>query len=106
MKVDDKIKNILNRIEELKNKKVKILISGFIEISFIIDDLESDFQADILKLEDAKNNSYVTINLNQTYDAKIDEYVIELYMDNDVVVNIRVIWQNKNHVKINMALVL
>lgn len=89
--MDDKIKNILNRIEELKNKKVKILISGFIEISFIIDDLESDFQADILKLEDAKNNSYVTINLNQTYDAKIDEYVIELYMDNDVVVNIRVI---------------
>ena len=70
---------------------MKILISGFIEISFIIDNLESDFQADILKLEDAKNNSYVTINLNQTYDAKIDEYVIELYMDNDVVVNIRVI---------------
>lgn len=91
MLVDDKIKNILNRIEELKNKKVKILISGFIEISFIIDNLESDFQADILKLEDAQNSSYVTINLNQVYDAKIDEDVIELYMDNDVVVNIRVI---------------
>ena len=89
--MDDKIKNILNRIEELKNKKVKILISGFIEISFIIDNLESDFQADILKLEDAQNSSYVTINLNQVYDAKIDEDVIELYMDNDVVVNIRVI---------------
>ena len=89
--MDDKIKNILNRIEELKNKKVKILISGFIEISFIIDNLESSFQADILKLEDAKNSSYVTINLNQAYDAKIDEYVIKLYMDNDVVVNIKIV---------------
>ena len=87
----DKIKNILNRIEELKNKKVKILISGFIEISFIIDNLESDFQADILKLEDAQNSSYVTINLNQVYDTKIDEDVIEFYMDNDVVVNIKIV---------------
>lgn len=89
--MDDKIKNILNRIEELKNKKVKILISGFIEISFIIDNLESDFQADILKLEDAQNSSYVTINLNQVYDTKIDEDVIEFYMDNDVVVNIKIV---------------
>lgn len=89
--MDDKIKNILNRIEELKNKKVKILISGFIEISFIIDNLESDFQADILKLEDAQNSSYVTINLNQVYDTKIDEDLIEFYMDNDVVVNIKIV---------------
>ena len=96
MRVDDKIKNILNRIEELKNKKVKILISGFIEISFIIDNLESDFQADILKLEDAQNSSYVTINLNQVYDTKIDEDVIEFYMDNDVVVNIKIVWSKIN----------
>lgn len=89
--MDDKTKNILNRIEELKNKKVKILISGFIEISFIIDDLESDFQADILKLEDAKNSSYVTINLKQVYDTKIDEDVIKLYMDNDILVNIKIV---------------
>lgn len=70
---------------------MKILISGFIEISFIIDNLESDFQADILKLEDAQNSSYVTINLNQVYDTKIDEDVIEFYMDNDVVVNIKIV---------------
>lgn len=81
-------KELLEKIEFLKGKNVRINIKGFLEIGFNIRKLLYSCDKDILKLKDELKEAYITININQIYKIQNRENKISLSLDNDTMVEL------------------
>lgn len=81
-------KELLEKIEFLKGKNVRINIKGFLEMGFNIRNLLYSCDKDILKLKDELKEAYITININQIYKIQNRENKISLSLDNDTMVEL------------------
>lgn len=79
---------ILKVIQNLKGKTINIRQEGFLETQFIIKDLKYNVIDDILKIEENREENFISMNLNQIYNMEQTEEKIILYLDNDTIIKI------------------
>lgn len=84
------IKNMLKEIEKNVKKSVVIKQTGFISNQFYINSLIYKLEIDTLTIKDEKEEIYVCINLNQVYKVKITDNNIQVYLDNDTQICIKI----------------
>lgn len=79
---------ILKVIQNLKGKTINIRQEGFLETQFIIKDLKYNVIDDILKIEENREENFISMNLNQIYNMEQTKEKIILYLDNDTIIKI------------------
>ena len=77
-------------LDNLKQKPVIIKQNGFIINQFSIDRLIYKIQNDILNLRDELKETYLSLNLNQVYKLEISENKLNLFLDNDIEIQISI----------------
>lgn len=75
---------VLSCLEKYKEKPVAIRQKGFVSSEFIIKKLFLNFDNDILCLKDESDKTYISININQIYKIEELEKSSNLFLDNDM----------------------
>lgn len=75
---------ILSCLEKYKEKPVAIKQKGFVSSEFFIKKLFLNFDNDILCLKDELDKTYISININQIYKIEELEKSSNLFLDNDM----------------------
>ncbi len=84
-----KIKQLLEELENLKQKSITVIQKGFISNCIKIEKMNYNFEYDIIKIQDENNETYIKINTNQIYEIDKKEKEICLSLDNDIQIEIR-----------------
>ena len=82
-------KEIETILENFENKTIIIEQQGFIKSKIFIKNLKYEINYDILKISEESNGQYIIINLNQTYKIENEKNSINIYLDNDMQINIK-----------------
>lgn len=88
--MQEKIKNLEEKINIWNGKDIIILQKGFLESKYEIDNLSYKVEYEILEINSQNNKNYIKINLNQIYEIEIKSDEIEIYLDNDIKVNLTI----------------
>lgn len=86
--MQEKIENLKEKINTWNGKDIIILQKGFLESKFEIESLSYKVEYEVLKINSQNNKNYIKINLNQIYEIEIKNNEIEIYLDNDIKVNL------------------
>lgn len=86
--MQERIENLIKRIYEWKEKNIIISQNGFLRSKYVIENLNYKVKYEILEINSQKNENYIKINLNQIYEIEIKSNEIEIYLDNDIKVNL------------------
>lgn len=81
---------ILEELKKHEKKQNTIKQTGFISNQFYINSLTYQLKIDTLTIKDEKEEIYVCINLNQVYKVDIHENNIQIYLDNDTQIFIKI----------------
>ena len=81
---------ILEELKKHEKKQNTIKQTGFISNQFYINSLTYQLKIDTLTIKDEKEKIYVCINLNQVYKVDIHENNIQIYLDNDTQIFIKI----------------
>lgn len=86
--MQEKIENLEEKINTWNGKNITILQKGFLESKYEIDNLSYKVEYENLEINSQNNKNYIKINLNQIYEIEIKNSEIEIYLDNDIKVNL------------------
>ena len=75
-------------LKGLQNQSIEIKITGCIESNFSIEKLEYSLEKDILEIKDKESKGNISVNLNQAYQVEEKERKLQVYLDNDLMVQI------------------
>ena len=75
---------ILSCLERYKEKPVAIKQKGFVSSELFVNMLLFDIDNDILYLKDKLDKTYISININQIYKIEESEKSSNLFLDNDM----------------------
>lgn len=79
---------VIEYINELEEKRIKIEQKGFLKSRFFIDELKYKIEDDILELTDEDSGIFLKINTNQIYKIEEDNNKVSLHLDNDTLIEI------------------
>lgn len=83
------VNNVLSKLDKFLEKEITVTISGFINSSFKMYFDEYTLKKDILNITDKASYSYVRFNINQVYNVNILDSNIVIYLDNDLIIDIK-----------------
>ena len=86
---NDMIVRIEKYLDKLQQKPVRVQQNGFLMNQFFIEKLMYKIQNDTLNLRDEAKEAYLSLNLNQVYQVEIGENKINLFLDNDTEIQLR-----------------
>ena len=86
--MQEKIKMLEEKINIWNGKNIIILQKGFLESKYEINSLSYKVEYENLEINSQNNKNYIKINLNQIYEIEIKNSEIEIYLDNDIKVNL------------------
>lgn len=86
----EKIEHLEEKINVWNGKDIIILQEGFLESKYEIENLSYKIEYEILEINSQNNKNSIAINLNQIYEIKIENNEIEIYLDNDIKVNLTI----------------
>ena len=82
------LEKIVPFLKGLQNQSIEIKITGCIESNFSIEKLEYSLEKDILEIKDKESKGNISVNLNQAYQVEEKERELQVYLDNDLMVQI------------------
>lgn len=82
------LEKIVPFLKGLQNQSIEIKITGCIESNFSIEKLEYSLEKDILEIKDKESKGNISVNLNQAYQVEEKERKLQVYLDNDLMVQI------------------
>jgi len=83
------MKEIEEKIKELKYKKLVINQKGFITSGICINEMIYNIKSDILNISDKSSQNYININLNQVFNFEVINNMIRLELDNDTIIELK-----------------
>lgn len=82
------MREIEEKIIELKNNKLVINQKGFITSQICINEMIYNIKSDILNISDKSSQNYININLNQVFNFEVINNMIRFELDNDTIIEI------------------
>ena len=87
------VQSITNNLEEKLNEfigtKAIIMLDGFIECEYLIENLKYSLEYEVLTIVDKESTNYLKINLNQIYNIDKNDKELKIYLDNDLNITIK-----------------